>query len=174
MRLLMAGVTAPSHVYPSLAVIRELVARGHDVSYAVGDRLAGLVTPTGAGHIGHRSELPDSDTAWTGDPGEAMQLFLDEEQTALPAVRAADRPDAVLYDIGGYAGRVAAHHWGVPAIQLSPTYVAWDGYEEDALGSAVADALGRGARAREVSEEVRRSGGVAASVDAVERLAARG
>jgi MGT family glycosyltransferase len=131
MRLLMAGVTAPSHIYPSLAVIRELVARGHDVSYAVGDRLAGLVTPTGAGHIGYRSELPDSDTAWSGDPGEAMQLFLDDEQTALPAILAADRPDAVLYDIGGYAGRVAAHHWGVPAIQLSPTYVAWDGYEED-------------------------------------------
>ena len=26
---------------------------------------------------------------------------------------------------------VPAHHWGVPAIQLSPTYVAWEGYEED-------------------------------------------
>ena len=60
-----------------------------------------------------------------------MQLFLDEEQLALPALLALDRPDAVLYDIGGYAGRVAAHHWGVPAIQLSPTYVAWDGYEQD-------------------------------------------
>jgi MGT family glycosyltransferase len=36
-----------------------------------------------------------------------------------------------VYDIGGYAGRVAAHRWGVPAIQLSPTYVAWHGYEED-------------------------------------------
>ena len=44
---------------------------------------------------------------------------------------AIDPPDAVLYDIGGYAGRVAAHHWGVPAIQLSPTFVAWEGYEED-------------------------------------------
>jgi len=42
-----------------------------------------------------------------------------------------ERPDAVLYDIGGFAGRVAAHRWGVPAVQLSPTYVAWEGYEED-------------------------------------------
>src|SRR5262245_6607386 len=131
MRLLMVGVTAPSHIYPSLAVIRELIARGHDVGYAVGDRLADLVTPTGAAHIGYRSALPDSDEAWSGDPGEAMQLFLDEEQVALPALRELDRPDAVLYDIGGYAGRVAAHHWRVPAIQLSPTYVAWDGYEQD-------------------------------------------
>jgi MGT family glycosyltransferase len=131
MHFLMVGVTAPSHIYPSLAVIRELVDRGHRVSYAVGDRLADLVTPTGAEHVGYRSELPDSDTAWSGDPGEAMQLFLDEEITALPALIAGDPADAVLYDIGGYAGRVAAHRWGVPAIQLSPTYVAWEGYEDD-------------------------------------------
>lgn len=37
----------------------------------------------------------------------------------------------MLYDIGGFAGRVAAQRWGVPAVQLSPTYVAWDGYEHD-------------------------------------------
>ncbi len=127
----MVGVTAPSHVYPSLAVIGELVSRGHRVSYAVGDRLASLVTPTGAEHVGYRSELPDADTAWPEDLGAAMQLFLDEERTALPRLLELDRPDAVIYDIGGYAGRVAAHRWGVPAIQLSPTYVAWEGYEED-------------------------------------------
>ncbi len=127
MRLVMVGVTAPSHIYPSLGVIRELVARGHDVTYVVGDRHAGLVP----GHVGYASLLPDSDTAWPDDPGEAMQLFLDEEITALPHVLALDPPDAVLYDIGGYAGRVAAHRWGVPAIQLSPTYVAWEGYEDD-------------------------------------------
>jgi MGT family glycosyltransferase len=131
MHLLMVGVTAPSHVYPSLSVIRELVARGHRVSYAVGDRLAALAEGTGAEHVGYRSELPDADTAWPEDPGAAMQLFLDEEITVLPRVLELDRPDAVLYDIGGYAGRVAAHHWGVPAVQLSPTYVAWEGYEEE-------------------------------------------
>ena len=37
----------------------------------------------------------------------------------------------MLYDIGGFAGRVAAQRWGVPAVQLSPTYVAWEGYEQD-------------------------------------------
>jgi MGT family glycosyltransferase len=131
MRLLMAGVTAPSHVYPSLAVIAELVARGHRVAYAVGDRLADLVTPTGAEHVGYQSALPGAATAWPEDPGAAMHLFLDEEITALPRIMAVERPDAVLYDIGGYAGRVAAHHWGVPSIQLSPTFVAWEGYEED-------------------------------------------
>jgi MGT family glycosyltransferase len=130
-RLLMVGPTAPSHIYPGLGVIRELIARGHEVTYAVGDSLAELVTATGAAHVGYTSALPDADRAWTDDPGEAMQLFLDEEVTALPRLLELDPPDAVLYDIGGYAGRVAAHGWGVPAIQLSPTYVAWEGYEED-------------------------------------------
>ena len=73
MNLLMAGVTAPSHVYPGLAVIRELVSRGHRVRYAVGDRLAGLVAPTGAEVIGFPSPLPDADTAWPQDMGEAMR-----------------------------------------------------------------------------------------------------
>jgi UDP:flavonoid glycosyltransferase YjiC (YdhE family) len=97
MDLLMVGVTAPSHVYPSLALIRELVARGHRVRYALGDRLAERVTAAGAEHIGYRSALPDADTAWPQDPGEAMQLFLDEEVTALPRLLACESPNAVLY-----------------------------------------------------------------------------
>jgi MGT family glycosyltransferase len=60
-----------------------------------------------------------------------MQVFLDESIAVLPRLLESDRPDAVLYDIGGLAGRVAANRWGVPATQLSPTYVAWEGYEED-------------------------------------------
>ncbi len=131
MDLLMVGSTAPSHVCPGLAAIRELVTRRHRVRYVVGDRLAELVTRTGAEHVGYRSVLPDADTAWPEDLGEAMQLFLDEQKLVLPLLTSLDAPDAVLYDIGGFAGRVAACHWRVPAVQLSPTYVAWDGYEQD-------------------------------------------
>lgn len=53
-----------------------------------------------------------------------MQLFLEEQRAVLPRVLTLARPDGVLYDIGGYAGRVAAHSWAVPAIQLSPASVA--------------------------------------------------
>jgi MGT family glycosyltransferase len=130
MRLLMVGVTAPSHIYPSLGVIRELMTRGHEIVYVVGDQQAALV-PDGAAHVGYTSAFPSADTAWTEDPGSAMQMFLDEEITALPRIMGLSPADAVLYDIGGYAGRIAAHHWSVPSIQLSPTYVAWEGYEED-------------------------------------------
>jgi MGT family glycosyltransferase len=132
MHLLMAGVTAPSHVYPSLALISELVSRGHRVSYVVGEQLAELVARTGAEVVAHPSLLPDAEHSWPEDMGEAMQLFLDEAMSVLrPLLDRVECPDAVLYDIGGFAGRVAAQRWGVSAIQLSPTYVAWEGAEQD-------------------------------------------
>jgi MGT family glycosyltransferase len=125
----MVGSTTPSHVYPSLALIAELVRRGHRVSYLIGDRLAHLVEPTGAHVVTFESLLPAAD--WPEDAGSAMRLFLDDQMAALPTLMEVEGADAVLYEIGGFAGRVAAHHWGVAAIQLSPTYVAWEGYEED-------------------------------------------
>ncbi len=63
MHFVATGVTAPSHVYPSLALISELASRGHDVSYLIGERLADLVALTGADVIAHPSLLPDADTA---------------------------------------------------------------------------------------------------------------
>lgn len=131
MHLVMVGVTAPSHVHPGLGLITELVTRGHRVTYVVGDRLADLVAPTGAEVLTHASVMPEADEHWPEDIGEAMQVFLDDAITALPVVRGIDRPDAVLYDIGGFAGRVAAHHWGVPAVQLSTAHVAWEGMAEE-------------------------------------------
>jgi MGT family glycosyltransferase len=63
-----------------------------------------------------------------------MHMFLDDSIHVLPQVHAAlddDRPDIVLYDIGGMAGPIAAERWGVPAAQISPSIVAWDTYHQD-------------------------------------------
>ncbi|WP_309233678.1 nucleotide disphospho-sugar-binding domain-containing protein [Conexibacter sp. W3-3-2] len=91
--------------------------------------------------------LPTTDEAWSGDPGEAMQLFLDEARAGFDVLVDGPAPDAVLYDIGGLGARIAAHRWGVPAIQLSPAMVAWDGYrEETAEFTAQLKASASGAR----------------------------
>ncbi|ANN19972.1 UDP glycosyltransferase [Amycolatopsis orientalis] len=131
----MIGCTAPSHIYPSLAVIRELVARGHRVSYAVGEPLTGLIAPTGAEVVPHPSILPLGDqAAWPEDPASQMRVFLDEGIQAMPVLTGfydENRPDLLLYDIGGLPAPILGRRYGVPAVQLSPTYVAWDGYEED-------------------------------------------
>lgn len=133
----MVGASAPSHIYPSLALMRELVRRGHRVRYAVGERLVPLVAPTGVEPIAHPTVLPGAGgprEEWPEDVMAAMTIFLDEGIAVLPRLLEAHRdaaPDLVLYDIGGLAGPVAAARWGVPAVQLSPAHVAWEGYEDD-------------------------------------------
>lgn len=138
----MVAPAAHGHVNPSLPVIAELVERGHRVSYVVPAAFADVVAGTGATPVVHATLLPDEagGEEYPDDPVAGMRMFLDEGIASTPLVRAAlmdDRPDLFLADIGGYSARVLAHQWGRPLVQFSPTYVAWDGYEED-----MADVLG--------------------------------
>ncbi|MGK5628991.1 macrolide family glycosyltransferase [Streptomyces sp. URMC 123] len=130
----MVGIPAVSHVLPSLAIIRELVARGHRVTYANDPMVADLITATGAEPVDCASVLPVADNNWPDDPIAAMDLFLDNAIQALPRLRAVydrDPADLYLYDIGAYAARALAEAQGRPLVQLSPTFVAWDGYGEE-------------------------------------------
>lgn len=132
----MVNIPAPGHVHPSLEVMRELVARGHRVTYAVPEEYAEVVRSVGAEVRPYVSTLPTEDdpAAWGSEMIDHLDLFLDDAIQALPQIAdayAGDEPDLVLYDIGAYPAPVLAHRWGVPAVQLSPTAVAWEGYEQD-------------------------------------------
>ncbi|MFG3439569.1 macrolide family glycosyltransferase [Nonomuraea sp. NPDC047897] len=130
----MVGIPAVSHVLPGIEVIRELVARGHRVTYANDPAVAHLIEPTGAELVPYTSSLPVADNDWPEDPIAAMRVFLDDNIRMLPQLRAAydaDPADVYLYDIGAYAARALAEAQGRPMVQLSPTYVAWKGYEEE-------------------------------------------
>ncbi|MFD9596773.1 macrolide family glycosyltransferase [Kitasatospora sp. NPDC059973] len=130
----MVGVPAVSHVLPSLEVIRELVARGHRVTYANDPAAAALIEATGAELVPCASVLPVGDQSWPDDPIAGMDLFLDNAVQALPQLRTAyddDPADLYLYDIGGYAARALAESQGRPVVQLSPTFVAWQGYHQE-------------------------------------------
>ncbi|WP_063778934.1 macrolide-inactivating glycosyltransferase [Streptomyces katrae] len=132
----MFSIAAPGHVNPSIEVIRELVARGHRVSYAIPASFAGKVAETGATPVVWKSVLPTEDEpeAWGTELIDHLEPFLDDAVQALPQLAAAfegDEPDLVLHDVTSYPARVLAHRWGVPAISLSPNLVAWEGYEEE-------------------------------------------
>ncbi|GHC71402.1 macrolide-inactivating glycosyltransferase [Nocardiopsis terrae] len=133
LHIAMVGVPAVSHVLPSLEIIRELVDRGHRVTYANDpvDRVGELIASTGAELVRFTTTLPTGDEEWADDPIEGMDIFLDDAINSLPVLRDSyddDRPDVFLYDIGGYSARVLGINWGIPSIQLSPTYVAWADY----------------------------------------------
>lgn len=130
----MIGVSAVSHVLPSLAVIRELVARGHRVTYANGPMVADRIEATGAELVPCGTVLPVADNNWPDDPIAAMALFFEDAVQALPQLRAfydEDPADLYLYDIGAYAARALAESQKRPLIQLSPTIVGWESYAED-------------------------------------------
>lgn len=133
----MFSVAAHGHVNPSLEVIRELVARGHRVTYAIPPVFADKVAATGARPVLYHSTLPGPDAdpeAWGSTLLDNVEPFLNDAIQALPQLAEAyadDIPDLVLHDITSYPARVLAHRWGVPAISLSPNLVAWKGYEEE-------------------------------------------
>ncbi|KMO93858.1 glycosyl transferase [Streptomyces roseus] len=147
----MFSIAAHGHVNPSIEVIRELVARGHRVSYAIPAPFAEKIAETGATPVIWNSTLPtDEDPeAWGTELIDNIEPFLTDAVQALPQLAAAfegDEPDLVLHDITSYPARVLAHRWGVPAVSLSPNLVAWTGYEEE-VGAAMAAELratGRG------------------------------
>ncbi|MEU8838136.1 macrolide-inactivating glycosyltransferase [Streptomyces roseus] len=147
----MFSIAAHGHVNPSIEVIRELVARGHRVSYAIPAPFAEKIAETGATPVIWNSTLPtDEDPeAWGTELIDNIEPFLADAVQALPQLAAAfegDEPDLVLHDITSYPARVLAHRWGVPAVSLSPNLVAWTGYEEEVGAPMAAElrATGRG------------------------------
>ncbi|MFG2511136.1 macrolide-inactivating glycosyltransferase [Streptomyces sp. NPDC048584] len=133
----MFSIAAHGHVNPSLEVIRELVARGHRVTYAIPPLFAEKVAETGAEPKLWNSTLPgpdDDPEAWGSTLLDNVEPFLADAVQALPQLISAyegDTPDLVLHDITSYPARVLARRWGVPAVSLSPNLVAWEGYEQE-------------------------------------------
>ncbi|CAM3889358.1 macrolide family glycosyltransferase [Tsukamurella ocularis] len=138
----MFSIPAPGHVLPALDLIAELVRRGHRVTYANDPSMRRVIEATGAELKPYDSVIPaigeaaseGDDEAFVGDVIDQLTVFADEYENQLPqwfALYEDDRPDLILYDIAGAMGVVLARTWGVPTLQVSPTYVAWQGYEED-------------------------------------------
>ncbi|MFC8824519.1 macrolide-inactivating glycosyltransferase [Streptomyces sp. NPDC057137] len=132
----MFSIAAHGHVNPSLEVIRELVARGHRVSYAIPAAFAEKVAVTGAEPVIYTSTLPmdDDPDAWGTELIDNLEPFLDDGMQSLPRLAelfGGDRPDLVISDITSYPAPILARRWGVPYLQLSPNMVAWEGYDEE-------------------------------------------
>ncbi|MFE2637499.1 macrolide-inactivating glycosyltransferase [Streptomyces scopuliridis] len=154
----MFSIAAHGHVNPSLEVIRELVARGHRVSYAIPASFAEKVAATGAQPVIYTSVLPgpdDDPEAWGTELIDNLEPFLNDAVQALPQLAEAfegDRPDLVLGDTTSYPAPVLAHRWGVPYFQFSTHMVAWEGYEKDVAEAMLAELdaseRGRAYRAR--------------------------
>jgi MGT family glycosyltransferase len=127
------NIPAIGHVYPTLAVVAELVRRGHRVSYTTIDARAAIVEAHGARALRYRSSRPsdsDPDIARpkrSGFISQSLLNFVIEAEATLDEVGPAfrdDPPDLIVFDRMAFAGRVLAAELGVPAIQLWPMLVS--------------------------------------------------
>jgi len=135
----MFSIPAHGHVNPSLAIIRELVNRGYRVTYSINEEFAPRVEAAGATPVLYHSMMPpqsssDPTSAFPKEYFAAASMVLEEAIDVLPQMEAAydtDRPDLFLYDILAYTAPALADKWDIPIIQLSPTCVLWEGFEQD-------------------------------------------
>ncbi|MFC8394577.1 macrolide family glycosyltransferase [Streptomyces sp. NPDC057238] len=128
------NVPMTGHVLPTLAVVRQLVLRGHRVSYAVTAEFGDQVRAVGADPVLY--DVPSAGEA-PEDLAVGVAQAVEVNRAAVPQLEPAfadDRPDLVLYDVYAWAGPMLAAHWGVPAVLLSPSHLPYDGVLSEMFG----------------------------------------
>ncbi len=130
--ILFNPLPAYGHVTPTLAVVRELIERGHKVTFATTEEHADAVAATGAVPLTYESEMASKvqPERFTADyvAREPLRCIEENILTTRHFERSlADMPDLFVYDVSTFpTGRALARKYGRPAIQLFPVFASND------------------------------------------------
>jgi MGT family glycosyltransferase len=130
-----AFVNAPltGEIYPTLAVVAELVRRGHRVTYAVPPERAEVVAAAGAQVLTYESVFPADDDPSVKRPDRmgflplVRESFLAEACSTLDQLDrlyAGDLPDVFCYRAHLLAPRILAARYGVRGVEMWPFLAA--------------------------------------------------
>jgi MGT family glycosyltransferase len=126
-KYLFLSVPYHGHVNPTLAVVQELVKRGHHVSYYLPERFRSVIQATGATFHSYQSQIKSQ---WVLDASDLLQGLpgwaVDEGHHVLPQVLEqirAEQPDCLVYDRLCVWGYIVAQVLNVPAIALHTSYI---------------------------------------------------
>lgn len=121
---------AHGHVNPTLALVEELVRRGHRVSYATGSEMIPAMKAVGAEPVSLPLSAPDVPANASMTPQAMtpmMRQMLAETSEAFPLLRKhfeREPPDAVCYDPASLAGRMLAEKLELPHVALVPNFAS--------------------------------------------------
>ncbi|MET3987746.1 macrolide family glycosyltransferase [Streptomyces sp. PvR034] len=122
------GAPYQGHVNPTLAVVADLVGRGHRITYITTEQFSAAVSAAGAKAVTYESVWPANRSVPAEMTAEEMvkgplQLLRENiaVATAAEGELAADLPDLVLYDtLMNFGARALAEKWETPAAQIIP------------------------------------------------------
>jgi MGT family glycosyltransferase len=152
--------TSPSrgHLFPMMALVLELKARGHDVHVRTLAADVDLVRAQGvaAEAVDPRIAAVPSDDWSTGNPRAALKLavrmFTERARFDGPDLRAAIdavRPDAVVVDTNSWGAMTEAEAWGGPWASFFPYPMPLDSVDAPPFGPGLPPARGVLGRTRD-------------------------
>ena len=136
---LFTPIPAAGHMGPAMALVDEVVRRGHDVTVASGPRYRARIERSGARFVGFRNapdlDLEHLEEAFPERPVksgvaqfefDAKRLTIDQavaECKDLQELVDADPPDAVVSDLMGFSGQFLAEDRAIPLALLNAVHL---------------------------------------------------
>lgn len=127
------NIPAYGHVNPTLAIVQELVRRGHKVSYYLTEDFRDVVQATGAIFQPYESKIKEMRAVspaanGTGKPLQVGPTFIFEDKQFVPPqiidrVRA-EQPDVIVYDFMCTWARPVLDEIDAAAVITKPTYAS--------------------------------------------------
>src|SRR6266404_4864770 len=108
---------------PTLSVVSALVRRGYRVSYVTTDRFASTVSELGAECIRCPALRESPNTDGKSSTANPLVTLTAETLSRVTPFYQQNKPDLVIHDCGGFAGRILARKLEVPTIQVSSDFL---------------------------------------------------
>lgn len=121
-----------AHINPTLPVVQELVARGHEVVYYLTDKYKQAVEATGAKFYGYQSQI-EQNSAQFQEHSQSLTvpiMMVGESLAVIPQILESvrmERPDCLVYsDPLCFSGRFIAQMLGIPEVTSRVTFIGDD------------------------------------------------
>jgi MGT family glycosyltransferase len=118
-----------AHINPTLPVVQELVARGHEVVYYLTDKYKSVIEATGAKFYGYESQIEHA-TSKFQEHSQSLAvpiLMIGESLSVIPQILESirnERPDCLIYsDPLCFSGRFIAQILGLPEVTSRVTFI---------------------------------------------------